>query len=40
MFTISGFLVLVIILGILLGLLGFSQLAGWLGHDDHYDGLH
>jgi len=40
MFTISGFLILVIILVILLTLLGFSQLAGWLGDDHHYDGLH
>lgn len=39
MFTVSGCLVLVIILVILLSLLGFSQLAGWLDNHDHYDGL-
>jgi len=40
MFSISGFLALIIILLILLSLLGFSCLAGWLGNDDHYRGLH
>jgi hypothetical protein len=40
MLTVSGFLILVIILVILLSLLGFSQLASWLGGDDHYGGLH
>jgi hypothetical protein len=40
MFTISGFLVLVIILLILFGLLGFSWLVAWLGNDDHLSGLH
>jgi hypothetical protein len=39
MFTISGFLVLIIILVLLFCLLGFSWLASWLGSDDHYNGL-
>jgi hypothetical protein len=40
MFTISGFLVLIIILLVLFCLLGFSWLAAWLGSDDRYNGLH